>query len=57
MGFLLLKKENIDVYICQFSIEPNEFGNHFQLYNQGFEYDSKKLDDIIEFAYKKSRIK
>ena len=23
----------------------------------GFEYDSKKLDDIIEFAYKKSRIK
>ena len=53
----LAPPENIDVYICQFSIEPNEFGNHFQLYNQGFEYDSKKLDDIIEFAYKKSRIK
>lgn len=53
----LAPPENIDVYICQFSIEPNEFGNYFQLYNQGFEYDSKKLDDIIEFAYKKSRIK
>ena len=53
----LAPPENIDVYICKFSIEPNEFGNHFQLYNQGFEYDSKKLDDIIEFAYKKSRMK
>ena len=53
----LAPPENIDVYICQFLIEPNEFGNHYQLHKQGFEYDSKKLDDIIEFAYKKSRMK
>ena len=55
--YKLAPPENIDVYICQFLIKPNELGNHYQLHKQGFEYDSKKLDDIIEFAYKKSRIK
>lgn len=49
----LSSPENIDVYICQFLIEPNELGNRYQLHSQGFDYDSKKLDDIIEFAYKK----
>lgn len=53
----LASPENIDVYLCQFSIEPNETGTHFLLYKQGFEYDSKLLDNVIEFAYKKSRIK
>lgn len=52
----LAPKENIDVYICQFSIEPNEFGNHYQLYKEGFEYNTDLLDNVIEFAYKKSKI-
>lgn len=48
--------ENIDVYICQFLREPNENGTNFLIHKQGFEYNSKLLDNIIEFAYKKSRI-
>jgi len=55
--YKLAPPENIDVYICQFSIEPNEAGTHFYLYKEGFKYDSQLLDNIIEFAYKKSRIK
>lgn len=49
--------ENIDVYICQFSAEPNETGTNFLLYKEGFAYNSTLLDNVIEFAYKKSRIK
>lgn len=52
----IASSENIDVYICQFSIDPNETGTHFILHKQGFDYDTKLLDNIIEFAYKKSRI-
>ena len=49
--------ENIDVYICQFSIDQNDTGTNFLLYKEGFEYNSFLLDNVIEFAYKKSRIK
>ena len=49
--------ENIDVYICQFSINQNDTGTNFLLYKEGFEYNSFLLDNVIEFAYKKSRIK
>lgn len=52
----LAPPENIDVYICQFSSTPNELGNNFQLYKEGFEYNTELLDNIIEFAYKKFRI-
>lgn len=51
----LASPENIDVYICQFSVEPNETGTNFLLYREGFPYDTKLLDNIIEFAYKKSK--
>lgn len=49
--------ENIDIYLCHFLTTPNANGNYFQLYKEGFEYNSTLLDNIIEFAYKKSRIK
>lgn len=54
--YKITSPENIDVYICQFLINPNESGTNFLLHKQGYEYDSNLLDNIIEFAYKKSRI-
>lgn len=54
--YCLTDAEHIDVYICQLSIEPNETSTNFMLYREGFPYDTNKLDDIIEFVYKKKRM-
>lgn len=48
--------ENIDIYICQLCIKPNQFGNNYILHKQNFEYNSNLLNQIIDFGTKKHNI-
>ena len=49
--------DKVDTYICQFSKEVNPNGNYYMLHKPGFDYSSERLDNVIEFAYKKVKLK